>query len=52
MQLFCEKEIVTRDNKAFFVEISGSDSVSSLGLKDGDQVYMIQKSQFQEMFNC
>ena len=52
MQMFCEKEIVTRDNKTFLVEISDSDSVNSLGLKDGDRVYMIKKSHLDEIFNC
>ena len=52
MQMFCDKEVVTRDNKTFLVEISDSDSVNSLGLKDGDHVYMIKKSHLDEMFNC
>ena len=52
MQMFCEKEIVTRDNKIFLVEISNSDSVNSLGLKDGDRVYMIKKSYLHKLFNC
>ena len=51
MQMFCDKEVVTRDNKIFLVEISDSDSVNSLGLKDGDRVYMIEKSNLHEMFN-
>ena len=52
MQLFCDKEVVTKDDKAFLMEISDSDSVNSLGLKDGDRVYMIKKSCLHKLFNC
>ena len=52
MQMFCEKEIVTRNNKVFLVEVCDTGSVNSLGLKDGDHVYMIEKSHLDELFNC
>ena len=46
MQTFCDKEVVTKDDKIFLVEVCDTDSVNSLGLKDGDHVYMIKKIAF------